>query len=244
MKNLAIVVNTHSSSKDVWPLFFGQLEKHYPNIKTYVFTDNDDGIDSKYNTIIYDGNNKFRTQYLNSIKQVEEEYIIYLNEDYVLYGDVDGNKMGEFLTILKENEEISFIRFTRGPNFTSTKFNNDLYYLTHKQDYFFSQTAALWRKKSIEMVHELGPDLHIGIGGDEHGHFESAGNKVCEDLGMIGLVYHNDEPKRGMYHYDSNIFSYIATAIIKGKWNISEYREELLPLLDEYNIDFKIRGSV
>lgn len=42
--------------------------------------------------------------------------------------------------------------------------------------------------------------------------------------------------KRGMSHYDSSIWPYIATAIVKGRWNFSEYPNELKYLFDEYSI--------
>jgi hypothetical protein len=38
------------------------------------------------------------------------------------------------------------------------------------------------------------------------------------------------------------VYPYIATAIIKGKWNLSEYPIELGDLLSEYKIDKSIRG--
>jgi len=242
--NYAIVVNTHSSSRDVLDLFLIQLEKYYPNNKLYIFTDNSDGLDSKYTPIIYNSNDMFRTQYLQCIEEVSEKFILYLNEDYILYDNVNVDKINDYLSILEENPEFSFIRLARGPNFTNDKFNNELYFLTHKQPHFYSQTAAIWRTDSIKKIHEIGPDLHIGAGGAQHGHFEVAGNDLCRELNMIGLSYYSGEAKRGMYHYDTDVFPYIATAIIKGKWNKSEYPKELLPLLDEYNIDIKKRGYI
>jgi hypothetical protein len=50
--------------------------------------------------------------------------------------------------------------------------------------------------------------------------------------------------KRGSLHFDSIVYPYIATAIIKGKWNLSEYPNELGDLLNEYKIDKSIRGVV
>ncbi len=45
-----------------------------------------------------------------------------------------------------------------------------------------------------------------------------------------------------MSHYDSNIFPYIATTLVKGKWNTKEY-PELYEILNSYNIDVSIRGE-
>ena len=48
--------------------------------------------------------------------------------------------------------------------------------------------------------------------------------------------------KRGLYHYDSLVFPYIATAINKGKWNYNEYQKELDELFTEYEINPFERG--
>ena len=53
-----------------------------------------------------------------------------------------------------------------------------------------------------------------------------------------------NEKQRGIYHYDSLVFPYIATAINKGKWNMSEYSNELDKLFGEYNINPFERGIV
>ena len=46
----------------------------------------------------------------------------------------------------------------------------------------------------------------------------------------------NFDKKRGKYHYDSSVFPYICTAVIKGKWNYKEYKKELFEIF--YNKKF------
>ena len=58
------------------------------------------------------------------------------------------------------------------------------------------------------------------------------------------MVRLGGEKQRGTRHCDSIVFPYIATAINKGKWNMSEYREELDKLFGEYNINPFERGIV
>ena len=58
------------------------------------------------------------------------------------------------------------------------------------------------------------------------------------------VSYLGTEDKRGMYHFDSKVFPYTATAIVKGKWNFSEYSRELKEVLAECSIDINIRGTV
>ena len=249
----SVVVNTHSSIRDLWGLFFSQLEKHLLirsvgspiSIKTtYVFTDDAEGLPTEYQGVLYDKEAMFRTQYLECLKSVDEEFILYLNEDYILYDDVNLEKLAEYLKILKDNPELAFIRFTRGPNITEKNLTSDLFYLSHEQPFFYSQTAAIWRKSVLQRVHEIGPDTHIGARGMTEGHFEVGANEVCRELNLRGVVAYNGEPLRGGHHYDSCIFPYIASALIRGKWNLKEYPKELLPLLQEHKINPQKRSWV
>ena len=58
------------------------------------------------------------------------------------------------------------------------------------------------------------------------------------------MIQIGGEKKRGMYHYDSIVFPYIATAINKGKWNMSEYQTELDKMFNEYGVMPFERGIV
>jgi hypothetical protein len=40
------------------------------------------------------------------------------------------------------------------------------------------------------------------------------------------------------------VFPHIATAFVKGKWNLKEYSHELSPLLKQFGIDINKRGEV
>lgn len=242
-QDYAIVVNANSNSKDIWPMFFGQLEKFYADQKIYVFSDIEDPIIEKYSVIKYDPLEMFRSQYLKCIQQVKEKFVLYLNDDYILYDKADEEKISDCVNVLQENNNISCIRFTRGPNFTLSKFKDNLYYLTHNQEYFYSQTATLWKRDILEKIHFLGPDKHIGLKGETHGHFEYEANKICKDLDLSGLIYFDNEEKRGG-HYDSKIFPYIASALIKGRWNMSEYVNELSKLIKDYKIDITKRQFI
>jgi hypothetical protein len=59
-----------------------------------------------------------------------------------------------------------------------------------------------------------------------------------------GLCHYDNEPKRGGNHYDSNVYPYIATALVKGKWIMSEYSNELTPILNSNNININKRGVI
>ena len=44
-------------------------------------------------------------------------------------------------------------------------------------------------------------------------------------------------------HWDSKTYPYIATAIVKGKWNLSEYQSELGFILNSNRVDLSARGT-
>ncbi len=245
MDDLCMVVNTVSTSRDLWEMFFGQLEKHYPGNKVYVFTDDGKGIPHGCEVVRYDPRDNFRTQYLKCLGSVKERYLVNWNEDYILYDDVKTDAIEDYVSILSADDAVSFIRLTRGSNFTATIYRDrtDLFYLDNRAEYFYSQTVAIWKKSVLEKIHELGPDLHIA-GKRTKRQFEVEANKVCTRLEIKGLVSYNGEPKRGLAHYDSRIVPYIASALVRGKWNLGEYEKELMPLLDRYNIDWNKRGRV
>ena len=252
LDDLSVVVNTHSSASDVWPIFFRQLEKHFINQagnksfdgEIYVFTDDNEEINGSYQSVVYDKADSFTKQYLQCLNSVKSDFILYLNEDYLLYDDVDLQKLDDYLGILKNIENLAFVRLTRGPNFTKNRINDDLFYLSHEQPFFYSQTAAIWKKDALAQIHKNGPDAGIGASGVIDGHFEVAANQVCKDLKLQGVVAYNQEPLRGEHHYDCQSFPYIASAVVKGAWNLKEYSKELLPLLRDHKINPQERGWI
>jgi hypothetical protein len=241
IENFCIVVNTVSTCSDIWPMFFGQLEEFFPNQKVYIFSDVDNEIFKNYEVILYDKNLDFRTQYLNCLVGVKEEYMLNLNDDYILYNIVNVGEIERIISTLSSNEDLSFIRLAKGYNYTNLMYDKNLFLLDLNQDFFYSQTASIWKTKTLLQIHQLSPISSIGRK-DNLPQLEVVANNICKKLELMGLFYHNNEPKRGSAHYDTSIFPYIASALVAGKWNLSEYKQELLPLIFKYEINTNKRG--
>lgn len=247
---IALVVNTVSKNNDLWKMFFSQIEKHIPEdffLNKYVFVDETNGdVPEDYSVIIYDKNKVYRDQFLESIRQVKEDFCLYISEDYILYADVLVDALMEYQKKMEEDEQICFIRLHRGGVIdtypTSYRFSNELFFVDRTLPYYYSQVASIWRTRDLEKIHEDGPSLHIG-NADWQNSFEWNANDACLNLNKIGLFVYRSETKRGMHHYDSSVFPYIATALVKGRWNTSEYKKELIPLIEEYKIDIAKRGE-
>jgi len=242
MDDIVLVINTHSSYGDLWKMFFDSLEQYLPTVKRYVFVD-EEIPDEKSITFHYDKTNLFRTQFLNCIKKVKEKYCIFISEDYILYDKPRLDLIERYKNILEENKYLSFIRFTKGIEYGEPKFKKyeDLYEMSNVFPYFYSQTAGLWRTRDLEKIFLHSNDAHIA-NTDYENSFEWQATSVCQRLNIQGLLAYHGERKRGKYHYDNIIFPYIVTALVKGKWNISGYRQELMPVLQKYKIDPRIRG--
>lgn len=249
INELAIVVNTHSSCSDLWKIFVDKLSLFLPEIKNvYFFTDSGkeqiQKINKDINVILYSEYKNYTDQFLYCVKQVKQKYIIYTNEDYFLYEKVDIHKLLKLVEILENNNELSFIKLIKGPEVTNQKNKfkeyENLFSLENNSN-IYSMATAIWKTKDKEKIYQHSPAMHIADKGNMP-QFESHAYKTCQMLGIKGCVYYEGEEKRGMHHHDSNIFPYIASALVKGKWNVREYANELYNIFGEYNIDPNIRG--
>jgi hypothetical protein len=251
MNNLALVVNTVSKNSDIWEMFFYQLKKHTPTnfySNKYVFLDQPNSVIPKdFCVVKYDEKKLYREQFLQGISKVKEDFCIYISEDYILYDNINSKLLNSYKKQMECDTNICFIRLHKG-GVTETPFNRynnfeDLFIVDKNIPYFYSQTATLWRTRDLEAIHQNSPNFHIG-NTDWQNSFEWNANSACLNLNKIGLFVYKGEQKRGIYHYDSFVFPHIATAFVKGKWNLKEYSHELSPLLKQFGIDINKRGEV
>tara|TARA_B100001758_G_C18386858_1_gene600643 strand:- start:137 stop:847 length:711 start_codon:yes stop_codon:yes gene_type:complete len=235
MNNIALVIDTNSNYSDVWPPCFGRLEKYCSNIKKYAFTDSAENIPENITPIIYDNEASYRNQILSCIKQVKEEFIIYTSEDYILYDSVNLEEIYRVCKVLSKSH-FSFCKLIKGPELTM-HLGENLYVIEQQSHNLFAQQASIWKTRKFEQIFQEAPPENTRM---QH---EPQGSELCRRLNITGLQYYSGTPKRGLHHHDSGIYPYIATAVVKGKWNITEYPEEMRLVSAEYNIDFNKRGT-
>ena len=197
--------------------------------------------------IYYDTAKKYRDQFLSGIQHVKEEFCIYISEDYILYENIRSDLIQNYRTVLEENRNLSFVRFMKGGlgdmDFPSYHHYPKLHQMHHSFPYFYTNQAAIWRTRDLEKIHMHGPNLHIA-NKDWENSFEYQATKTCQELDIQGTYCYHGEPKRGAYHYDSIVFPHLSTALVKGKWNLSEYPSRMKALLEQYNINMNQRGHI
>jgi hypothetical protein len=73
--------------------------------------------------------------------------------------------------------------------------------------------------------------------------FEARAQSTFRALGLRGGFTSAKGEKRGTLHWQNPYYHYVATAIVKGKWNFAEYKAELRGLLAVSEIEPSHRGT-
>jgi len=226
--NAPIIVYTHTDMKDIWPMFFGQLKKYIGDIKVYVAVNEDDTQISDYIRIIYDDKKEYTERWKEILDKIEEETFMFMHEDMILFDKLNFQLLEKYIGYVS-NEVVDSVKLIlAGSEFVQSSIDSTL--VTNEYSKFSIQPTITRKSIFKEKVNNVS-SLNIW-------QFEEAISITGKDF----MVKIGGERKRGIYHYDSLVFPYIATAINKGKWNLNEYTKELNPMFEEYNINPFERG--
>lgn len=235
--NISLILYTHTDYKDVWPLFFGQTNQYIKKFKKFIFVNKFDlSIDPEYTQIFYDENLPYTQRVASCLDKIKNQSIIFLHEDMILYDEVDEEKIFYFNDLIN-CEKIDFIKLIKGG--TKFKKSNEFNYLIHSDDeYMVSIQPTICKSNKLNNLFKT-CSLNIWD-------FEKNASSICKKNNYLKcyMASCDNEKQRGSYHWDSKIFPYIATAIVKGKWNYSQYSQELDFLFKKYKIDKTIRGFI
>lgn len=227
------IAYTNSNCSDVWEIFQKQTLRH-SSFPLYIISDSKPENHGYKDEYIYDNSSPYYKVWVDALKKFNTKYFIYLQEDFLLYENVDTNKIEEYLNFLDSRNEYSFIRLIKSGHLNNNKITDTLYEIESNNQNIFAMQATIWRTDDyIRLMEEVKDSKWL-----ENEKYVQA----CVDLGIKGLYHYDGEIKRGGAHYDSNVYPYIATALVKGKWNITEYRNELSKILEEYKINLNKRG--
>ena len=226
--SVPIIVYTHTDMKDIWPMFFGQLKKYVGDTKIYVAVNEDDSQLSDYKRIIYDDTKEYTERWKDVLEQIEEETFIFMHEDMILFDKLDFQMLEKYISYINDEMLDSVKLILAGDLFQQWPIDNTL--VSNQYSKFSIQPTVTRKNVFKQKVNGVTPS--------NIWQFEEAITATDRDF----MVKIGGERKRGLYHYDSLVFPYIATAINKGKWNLIEYQNELNPMFEEYNINPFERG--
>lgn len=248
LENLAFIMYSHSEYSDVWPMFFGQTDKYLPDsVQRYVFVDKDVDVPDNWQVVLYDSDQSYSERVAQCLNEVEQEFCIFNHEDMPLYGEPKISLINQWIKLLDSElftkiMSVDYIKLIRGGEFINYQpilqnvIAKHFFHIPMDQYFRFANQPSIWDIDMLKLIYEETEIEHIS-------EFEEAATETCRQNQIYGVYCYGGEPKRGMYHWDSAVWPYIATAIVKGKWNTTDYPEELGKLLEEYDIDKNIRGT-
>tara|TARA_Y100000114_G_scaffold114540_1_gene108581 strand:+ start:9844 stop:10548 length:705 start_codon:yes stop_codon:yes gene_type:complete len=232
MNNLSLLTYTHSKASDLHKPYYERLLKYFPDMKNIFFTCNEKVEYGK--TFIYNDDDNHSVQMIRALEKIPTDFVMYSQEDYILYDYVKIKEIKKCIKVLENDPEVAFIRLIHsGLGNKTKKYNKDFTLVDPNSVYFFSTQASIWRKEHL---------IEMFKSSDVKSIFDEPYNSLFLKLMLVKGLYENKKGTKVGGHFNSWIYPYIATAIVKGKWNIKEYSKELDLLHKEYDIDPNIRG--
>ena len=242
IKDLRMVVWSHSTYSDLWPMFFGQLKENAPFFKKTLLVEKKVDFDySGIDVIVNDENLPWCQRLINCLEKIDEKYIVWMLEDFIIYDTVDIRDIARIKNFL-ENTCYSQVKLLRAGIDGGDEVEKNIYEIPRDNKYLYSLNATVWKKEDlIKLFKNYRPDKLFGA-------FEIEASKICRKLGIYGCYHYVQNERKIGLHYDSSVFPHVMSAIKGGcvgkrpSWNMSQYRNELNVLLKKYNIDKNVRG--
>jgi len=220
-------IHTHTDCTDALKMCIGQLKKYFPEHKRYIITNEMTDLIKDETVIIYNESDVYTKRIEKALSEIDDEFVLYMHEDMILYDEPDYDELNRCVNWMKEKFSTDYIKLIGNTGIANWEVDTSIR-VQHGM-YTFSVQPTIWRRESFI---RLMKDEDYNIWELE----ENIQGKIKKDFS--GYTYFKgNEPLRGQAHYDSLVFPFIATAIVKGMWNNLEYSSELKELWKEYDID-------
>jgi len=212
---------THSDVRRVWPAWTHQTKKYLPYGIT-VFCDDknileDEMVGLKYFPIVYSNAGAYTDRLLSCLNQMDnEDVVLFQHEDMFLYDKPDLDLLEEYAQMVKD-DQVHFIKLLKSTEEENPLALHETLFMNSRQDLFCVQPHIV-KVKFFKVIVEAFPNLSI---------WELEGAMAHNDIQLVSAYAYRTGRKRGLFHYDSDIYPYVATAIRKGQWNFEEYTLEL-----------------
>lgn len=237
---LALVVYSHSDYFDCMKLMNASVDEHLNAFRARYLISDQVGEWGRlgYTFAPYLESSSYVDRLIQGLVQIDEEFIFFNHEDFPLLSEPNQRHMLDAIELVKSGK-LDYFTFARGGmqvgrpilgRKSTSKFLNWL------SPWIFSIQPSIWRREKLLSLLEK----HRGQGIWE---FEAGAQSTFRALGLKGGFTNVKGKKRGSLHWDNPHYPYVATAIVKGKWNLSEYKTELLELLEESQLEPSQRGT-
>ncbi len=228
---MKILLYTHSDYSWVWEYWHKQTDKFLNVFEKICLLNSNSSFREDYLVIKYDDKLTYKNRILSCLDNIDDdEIVLFCHEDMFLYKKPNFEIIDEYINLIKSGN-CELIKLVRAfENLDKSNIHDKLFKNPDKQ--LFSIQPTLIKIKSLKYIYKTVP-------GDNIWEFEANTTKeYLKDLISLCSFDLNQDKKRGKFHYDSSVYPYICTAVIKGKWNFKEYKKELYEIF--YNKKFNI----
>jgi len=228
---MKILVYTHSDYSWVWKYWHQQTDKFLQNFDKICMSNSNSSFRNDYLVVKYNDELTYKNRVLSCLNDIDDnEIVLFCHEDMFLYKKPNFEIIDEYINLIKDDncELIKLIRAFE--NLDKSNLHKKLFKNPDKQ--LFSIQPTIIKIKTLKHIYKTVP-------GDNIWEFEAnTSKKYLKDLISLCSFDPDLDKKRGKFHYDSSVYPYICTAVIKGKWNFKEYKKELFEIF--YNKKFNI----
>tara|TARA_B100001121_G_scaffold144048_1_gene126003 strand:- start:240 stop:956 length:717 start_codon:yes stop_codon:yes gene_type:complete len=228
---MKILLYTHSDYSWVWEYWHKQTDKFLNAFEKICLLNSNSSFREDYLVIKYDDKLTYKNRILSCLDNIDDdEIVLFCHEDMFLYKKPNFEIIDEYINLIKSGN-CELIKLVRAfENLDKSNIHDKLFKNPVKQ--LFSIQPTLIKIKTLKYIYKTVP-------GDNIWEFEANTTKeYLKDLISLCSFDLNQDKKRGKFHYDSSVYPYICTAVIKGKWNFKEYKKELYEIF--YNKKFNI----
>ena len=230
---------SHTDCSDVWKLYFPQMREHFDSGMVHHVAVNraDEALPQYIAPVLYDEADPYPKRLLSCLKQLEQyEFIFFDHEDMFLYEQPDIQELQAYYDYITSGR-LDHIRLIKGGEFKAETVSDcpSLHVLSPRSKWIFSIQPSFWRRTTL--IDILQANLKVNIW-----ELEVKSQKVVRKMKLKAAFSYRAGRRRGLHHFDNDVYPYVATAIGKGKWNLGEYGTELGPLLEKNEIDPSLRG--
>jgi hypothetical protein len=232
---IPIILHTHSDYSDVWKITIPLLEKYASNYTIYWCSDSILDFKLPYNFIFikYDNCLNWSSRFKDCVDLFDSEYFLYIHEDWLLIDYIDTNIINYLLDFMFKNKVdflMSYIRDNGLP-----EYKNQIPIPSIYDGYEFRKIIghylqpAIWNKNLFKKIIALNVTMNNGE--------LKIVNDITESANCYGIIWTKTQHRSTTTLYFKHIHS-----IHGGKWLLIKYPYKLLPLLESYGIDYRIRG--
>lgn len=231
-ENIVMVVNSCDAYQDVLPMFFCALDEYWPSRSFNVVINSESNLDkikeknTSLHTVDNKNNYKWGSRFLETLDDIQTEYIIMVYDDYILESTVNVEQLNNIVGFMDENPNTAAVYLNNiCMESLVDDYNSSLCLVKDKVDFRLNSAPAVWRRKDLMQ--------YTGIN-DNPWAWEVFGS--YRTFGDGKSFYAPCSEKYNIYDYSFKK----GGAIYRGKW----VSNVVIPKAKKYNlnIDFSERG--